>query len=123
MDSLGLPLAIKVCAANISDNEAGINALDGIKGCFPKVQKITADSGYKLSFTEYVKDVFGWKVEIKQKPESAKGFIPQRHRWQVERSFSWLNFRRRLFKDVKKLTESSEAMLQIAFMTLIINRL
>ncbi len=59
VDSLGLPLAIKVCAANISDNEAGINALDGIKGCFPKVQKITADSGYKLSFTEYVKDVFG----------------------------------------------------------------
>ncbi len=123
VDTLGLPLSINVSAANLSDNEAGIKALQGLKGNVPRMQKITADNGYKLTFTEHVKDNFGWEVEIAQKPESIKGFIPQKNRWQVERSFSWLNFRRRLFKDVEKLTESSEAMLQIAFITLIINRL
>ena len=123
VDTLGLPLSINVSAANLSDNEAGIKALQVLKGNVPRMQKITADNGYKLTFTEHVKDNFGWEVEIAQKPESIKGFIPQKNRWQVERSFSWLNFRRRLFKDVEKLTESSEAMLQIAFITLIINRL
>jgi putative transposase len=123
VDTLGLPLAIKVTPANVSDNEAGIKALEELKGNVTRLQKITADNGYKLTFTEHVKDNFGWEVEIAQKPESTKGFVPQKNRWQVERSFSWLNFRRRLFKDVEKLVESSEAMLQIAFMTLIINRL
>jgi putative transposase len=123
VDTLGLPLAIQVSPANVSDNEAGIKALEGIRGTVPKMLKITADSGYKTTFTQYVKDNFGWNIEIAQKPESSKGFIPQKNRWQVERSFSWLNFRRRLFKDVEKLVESSEAMLQIAFISLIIKRL
>lgn len=123
VDTLGLPLAIKVSPANISDNEAGIEALKELKGTVPRMQKITADHGYKITFINHVKEKFGWKVEIVQKPESSKGFIPQKNRWQVERSFSWLNFRRRLFKDVEKLTESSQAMLQIAFILLIISRL
>ncbi len=58
-----------------------------------------------------------------QKPESTTGFIPQKGRWQVERSFGWLNFRRRLFRDVEKTVISSEAMIQIAFISLIINRI
>lgn len=123
VDTLGLPLAIKVSSANMSDNEAGILALEELKGNVPRLKKITADNGYKLAFTEHVKDNFAWEVEIVQKPESSKGFIPQKNRWQVERTFSWLNFRRRLFKDVEKLAESSEAMLKIAFISLIVNRL
>lgn len=66
VDTLGLPLAIKVCPANISDNEAGIKALQELKGSVPRMQKITADKGYKLTFSEYVKDNFGWEVEIAQ---------------------------------------------------------
>lgn len=123
VDTLGLPLSIKVSAANVSDNQAGIKAVEELKGCVPRLKKITADNGYKLTFTEHVKDNFGWEIEIAQKPESTKGFIPQKNRWQVERSFSWLNFRRRLFKDVEKLVESSEAMLKIAFISFITNRL
>lgn len=123
VDTLGLPLSIKVSSANVSDNEAGIKALEEIKGCVPRLKKITADNGYKLTFTQHVKVNFGWEIEIAQKPESTKGFIPQKNRWQVERSFSWLNFRRRLFKDVEKLVESSEAMLKIAFISFITNRL
>lgn len=123
VDTLGLPLSIKVSSANVSDNEAGIKALEEIKGGVPRLKKITADNGYKLTFTQHVKVNFGWEIEIAQKPESTKGFIPQKNRWQVERSFSWLNFRRRLFKDVEKLVESSEAMLRIAFISFITSRL
>ncbi len=123
VDTLGLPFSIKVTAANISDNQAGILAVDLLKGKVPRLQKITADMGYKNTFQEHIKVNYNWEVEIAQKPESTKGFIPQKNRWQVERSFSWLNFRRRLFRDVEKTIFSAEAMLQIAFISFIINKL
>lgn len=123
VDTLGLPFSIKVTAANISDNQAGILALDLLKGKVPRLKKITADMGYKNAFQEHAEVKYKWEVEIAQKPESAKGFIPQKNRWQVERSFGWLNFRRRLFRDVEKTILSAEAMLQIAFISFIINKL
>jgi putative transposase len=123
VDSLGLPLSIKVTAANVSDNQAGILAVDLLKEKVPRLIKIAADMGYKNTFQEHVKINYGWEVEIAQKPESTKGFVPQKNRWQVERSFGWLNFRRRLFRDVEKTILSAEAMLQIAFISFIINRL
>lgn len=123
VDTLGLPLSIKVTAANISDNQAGILAVDLLKGKVPRLQKITADMGYKNTFQEHIEESYKWKIEIAQKPESTKGFIPQKNRWQVERSFGWLNFRRRLFRDVEKTILSAEAMLQIAFISFIINKL
>lgn len=123
VDTLGLPLAIKVTAANLSDNQAGILAVDLLKGKVPRLQKITSDMGYKNTFQEYVEVNYKWDVEVAQKPESTKGFIPQKNRWQVERSFGWLNFRRRLFRDVEKTIHSSESMLRIAFISFIINRL
>jgi transposase len=123
VDTLGLPWSIKVTAANVSDNQAGIMAIDSMCGKIPRLKKITADAGYKLAFKEHIETNYQWKVEIMQKPESIKGFIPQKWRWQVERSFAWLNFRRRLFRDVEKTILSSEAMIQIAFISLIINRI
>lgn len=123
VDSLGLPWSIKVTAANISDNQAGVLAVDLLAGKVPRLKKITADSGYKVAFKEHLETNYAWHVEVMQKPESITGFIPQKGRWQVERSFGWLNFRRRLFRDVEKTITSSEAMLQIAFISLIINRI
>ena len=123
VDTLGLPWSIKVTAANISDNQAGIMAIDSLTGKVPRLKKITADAGYKLAFKKHIETNYQWKVEVIQKPESTKGFIPQKCRWQVERTFGWLNFRRRLFRDVEKTILSSEAMLQIALISLIINRI
>jgi putative transposase len=45
VDTLGLPLAIKVTAANVSDNQAGILAVDLLKGKVPRLKKITAVAG------------------------------------------------------------------------------
>jgi putative transposase len=123
VDTDGLPFAIKVTAANISDNEAGILAVNKLKGKVSRLKKIVGDQGYKKTFKETIEKAFKWIVEIGQKPESSKGFIPQKNRWQVERSFSWLNSRRRLLRDVEKTVESSEAMLEIAFISIILNRL
>ena len=90
VDTLGLPWSIKVTAANISDNQAGILAVDLLNGKVPRLQKITADMGYKVAFKEHIESNYKWTVDIMQKPESTTGFIPQKNRWQVERSFGWL---------------------------------
>jgi hypothetical protein len=37
---------------------------------------IAADQGYKIPFIEYAQQK-GWSVEIAQKPESTKSFVPQ----------------------------------------------
>ena len=111
VDKLGLPLAIKVTGANISDNQSGILAIDLLKGKVFRLKKIAADNGYKNTFLQYVQDTYKWEVEIAQRPESSTGFIPEKNRWQVERSFGWLNFRRRLFREVEKTILSAEAML------------
>ncbi|MDQ6482685.1 IS5 family transposase, partial [Dyadobacter sp. LHD-138] len=123
VDTIGIPWSIKVTSANISDNQAGIQALEQLKGKVPRLQKITADNGYKTTFVEHIKSNFNLEVEIAQKPESPQGFVPQKNRWQVERSFGWLNFKRRLFRDVEKTIESSEAMLEIAYLSIFLNRM
>ena len=43
-------------------------------------------------------------------------------RWIVERSFSWLNHSRRLSKDYELLPTTSETMIQIAFIHLLLRR-
>lgn len=123
VDRLGLPWAMAVTSANTSDNAAGKLVVDRLRGKVPRLEVIAADHGYKVSFIEHVEMEYGWRVEIAQKPESGQGFVPEKNRWPVERSFSWFNFRRRLFRDVEKTVESSEAMLQIAFISILLNRL
>ncbi|GAB4055485.1 IS5 family transposase [Spirosoma litoris] len=122
VDRLGLPWSLAVTSANTSDNEAGRLVIDRLRGKVPRLEVIAADHGYKISFMAYVKEQYGWTIEIAQKPESGRGFVPEKNRWPVERSFGWLNFRRRLFRDVEKSVESSEAMLRIAFISIILNR-
>lgn len=123
VDKSGLPFSIKVSAANISDSQAGIRASQQLKGKVSRLKKIAADKGYKNAFCQHMEQHFKCETEIAQRPESTKGFIPEKNRWQVERSFGWLNFRRRLFREVEKTIESAEAMLQIAFISFIINKI
>jgi transposase len=123
VDTLGLPWAIRVTAANVSDNQGGCALIDRLKGKVPRMKKVAADHGYKETFIEYVTKQTGWQVEIAQKPESAKGFVPEKNRWPVERSYGWLNFRRRMCRDYEKTIDSSEAMIRIATISFLINRL
>lgn len=122
MDTLGLVLAVVVHAANISDSEGAIILSKKLRDKVPRLEIILADEGYKLSAIEWVKNNFNWVLKIVQKVVVPKGFLPQKNRWQVERTFSWLNFFRRLGKDYKKTVESSESMIQLALISIILNR-
>lgn len=119
VDTLGLPLAIFVCAANLFDSVAGIELFPILDKSAKKLRLIYADNGFRGQFMQaayWCK----YEVEITQKPPSEQGFIPQKGRWQVERSFAWCNFYRRLSKEYEKTTESSVAFLQTAFISMIL---
>ena len=121
VDTLGLPLAIHVSAANKADGKEGFELLWRLDKASEKLHLIRGDSSYGGEFKDAAR-FYNWTVDTTQRPPSEKGFIPQAGRWQVERSFSWFNFFRRLAKDFEKTTESAVATMQIAFMDIILAR-
>ena len=64
-----------------------------------------------------------WTLEIVKRSEDAVGFAVLPKRWIVERTFAWLGKYRRLSKDYETLTESSESMIHIAMINLMLHRL
>lgn len=122
VDSLGLPLAISVTSARVHDAKGGFELLWQVEGCSDRIQLVCADLAYRGEFSEVVENIYKGKIEISQKPESRQGFVPQKGRWQVERSFSWLNFFRRLAKDYEKTIGASMAFIQLAFCSIILPR-
>jgi transposase len=122
VDSLGLPWAIYVGAADEQDGLAGLELLPQLAKTANRLSLICADKAYKGSFVYYA-SFYKWQVEISQKPPSALGFVPQKGRWQVERSFSWLNHYRRLSKDYERTTQSAICFIQLAFITIILSKI
>lgn len=120
VDSLGLPIAISVSAADVHDSIGAFDLLWRINSISRRMKLIRTDKAYRGEFSEVVEKWYKWKIEITQKPPSVKGFIPQTGRWQVERSFAWLNFFRRLDKDYEKLPGSAVAFIQIAFISILL---
>lgn len=123
VDSEGRPLAISVSAANMHDSEGAYDLLWRIEEVSSRMELIRVDGAYKGEFSDVVTNIYQWKIDISQKPESVKGFVPQTSRWQVERSFGWLNFYRRLAKDYERLVESSMAFIQLAFSAILFARI
>lgn len=120
VDSEGLLLAVYVGAANENDGKEGVKLLPELQGNYENIEKITSDGAYRKTFEIEAKSC-GIYVETTQKPESQQGFVPQKGRWQVERSFAWLNFYRRLSKDYEKKAINSEIMIKLAFISMILN--
>jgi putative transposase len=62
-------------------------------------------------------------LEIVKRPKRVKGFQLLPWRWIVERIFGWLGRYRRLSKDYEYLTQTSEAMIRVAMIHLMVRRL
>ena len=58
-----------------------------------------------------------------KRPEGTKGFLLLPKRWIVERTFAWWGRYRRLSKDDEYLTQTSETMIRVAMIHLMVRRL
>lgn len=86
------------------------------------VKNVLTDGGYTgETFEKQVKDLIDAKVEVVKRNELHM-FVVLPKRWVVERSFSWLEKCRRLWKNCERLLESSLAMVQLAFIGLLLRR-
>jgi len=64
-----------------------------------------------------------WSFEIVSRPKNAKGFVLLPKRWVVERSFAWCGRSRRLSKDDERRTDSSESMVRLSAIHLLLKRM
>ena len=65
----------------------------------------------------------GWLLQLVKRNDDVQGFQVLPRRWVVERTFAWLGRYRRLSKDYEDLPASSEAMLYVAMIHLMLVRL
>ncbi len=64
-----------------------------------------------------------WDLEGVERVPGVRGFSIQPRRWVVERTFGWLSRSRRLSKDYERKVQTSETLIQIAMIRLLIARL
>ena len=123
VDTLGLPLAVAIHEANLHDSKGAPQAIEKLAYKFPRLVKILADGGYRGDLADWVKKKFGWILEVVLRPDECPSkFQVLPKRWIVERSFSWLENFRRLTIDYEFLAETAEAMVQIAFIQIMLNK-
>lgn len=122
-DTQGFLLAIKVHAANEHDSKAGWDVLRMVKHKYGRLRKIYADGGYRGELEDKVNKELGMEMEITLRSDRATEFKPLPKRWVAERSFAWLRDFRRLAKDYERSVESSETMIYIAFIALMMKLL
>jgi putative transposase len=122
-DTMGLLLAVVVHAANVHDSKGASDVIALLKGRFGRLVKIVADGGYRGELIEKTKTTFGWIHEIVLRSDHSSKFTVIPKRWVVERTFAWFESYRRLSKDFEYLTDTSEVMIQIAMIRLMLNRI
>lgn len=122
-DVLGLLLIVCVTTAAIHDAVAADPILRELNQKYPTIDLVHADLGYRGELVAMVERELSFKITLSSKPEGVKGFHPLRQRWVVERTFAWFNRYRRLNRDVERTTDSSENMIRISQIQLMLNRL
>ena len=87
------------------------------------VEKVLVDGAYTgKAFATSINNLIGAEVEVAKRSD-LHSFVVMPKRWVVERSFSWLEKCRRLWKNCERLVSSSLAMMQLAFIRLLLKRL
>ena len=122
MDTQGLPHAIAVTTAEVTDRAGALVGFSLHKEALSEVVNVLADGGYtgeKLAHA--VQEMLGARVEIAQRHElHTFAVIPKR--WVVERSFAWLEKCRRLWKNCERKLNTSLQFVNLAFLVLLLRR-
>jgi putative transposase len=145
VDTMGLLLSVVVHAADIQDREGVKFLLEPLKDRFPRISLVWVDNGYTGTGRTWIKEHMGWEVVVVSHPRRPRGMwvwpgmqiTPEmvaafkrprgfRHlprRWVVERTLAWIGRYRRMSKDYEYQTSSSEAMVYLTMLRLMLTRL
>jgi len=121
-DIIGLPLVVSATTANIGDRAAAIDMISTYAPNLSSIAKVLADAGYTgENFAQAIAKLIGADVEIVKRSEAHR-FAVMPKRWIVERTFSWLEHYRRLWKNCERKIENTVQMTVLAFVSLLLRR-
>jgi len=125
VDSLGLLLAVLVTPADVHDSRAACDLFHlRLWDDLPRLEVVYADGQYTAGYLgEEVFDLAPFRLAVVSRPPGSEGFVRLPQRWVVERTIAWLSRSRRLSKDYERLPESSEAMVRVSMIHLMLRRL
>ena len=115
-----------VTAASVQDREGARWLLDVLRHKCSRLRLLWADQAYAGDLVAWLWALRPWRkvrLEMVKRPEGSKGFLLLPKRWVVEQTFAWLGRYRRLSKDYELLTQTSEAMIRVAMIHLMVHRL
>jgi putative transposase len=139
VDTMGLLLKVVVHEANLQDREGVKLLLEPVKGQFERMEKVWVDQAYSGTGKTWIEQQMGWTVEVVER-SPRRGWIMTQdqglvwvtlpktferlpRRWVVERTIAWIGRYRRMSKDYEYLMSSSEAMVYLTMLRLMLTRL
>jgi putative transposase len=123
VDVMGMVLAVVVHSAQIQDRDGAKLVFERIRNRYERLKLVWADGGYRGKLVTWVKDSCDRNLEIVKRNDDLKGFHVLPRRWVVERTFGWLGRYRRMSKDYEFHPETSETMVHVAMINLMVRRL
>jgi putative transposase len=115
-----------VTAANVPDRTGAESLLVCLPHPCTRLRCIWADQAYTGDLATWVWGLRRWRkvrLEVVKRPEGTHGFLLLPKRWVVERTCAWLGRDRRLSQDDEYLAHTSETVIRIAMIHLMIRRL
>jgi putative transposase len=119
-------LAVVVTAANGQARAGAESLLACLQHPCSRGRCMWADPAYTGDLGTWVWGLRPWRkvrLEIVKRPAGTHGVLRLPKRWVVERTFAWWGRYRRLAKDYEDLTQTSEAMIRVAMIRLMVHRL
>ena len=123
VDTSGFLLGVLVHAADIQDADSAWDLLKKIKPLYCWLTVVFADSIDNRLPVLLACFLLGLTLIIVRRIAGTTGFVIIPRRWVVERTLGWLGRWRRLSKDYEELPEVSEAMVTLAAIRMMLQRL
>jgi putative transposase len=126
VDTRGLLIAVVVTAASVQDRDGAKRLLRILRHWCTRLRCIWADGAYAGVLETWVALLRRYRtvrLEIVKRSDHLKGFVVLPKRWIVERTFGWFYKYRRLSKDYEYLTATSEAMIYVVMIHIMVRRI
>jgi putative transposase len=122
VDKNGFLIAVMVTIANIANCKAAYLLMRTLKELCSPAKVILADGG-RGEIIDTVRKAFGYAIQVVVSNFKGQGFRPIHKRWIVERTFSWFDNYRRLCRNYELMLDSTEEMVKIASIRLLLNKI
>lgn len=116
VDSQGLPQTVVVTTANVTGREGALDALAGHQDNLRKWKCLLTDGGY-------TGDRFALLSKLLAQRHQWQTFTVIPERWVVERSLSWFEKCRRLWKNGERKLNTSVQVVNLAFLAVFLKKL